>query len=97
RSAPAEKLRQKLGPEHWGAFQYACHRLADGMLELARGRRGAIPTTVLLLSGDVHFSHLARVRPRDGRTTSRIAQLVSSPLCNQLSPPLRRMARMSAT
>src|SRR5699024_8225040 len=71
--------------------------LADGVLELARGRRGATPTTILLLSGDVHFSYLARVRPRNGRTTSRIAQLVSSPLCNQLSPPLRRIARMSAT
>ena len=95
--APAEKLRQKLDLEHWGAFQYSFHRLADGVLDLARGRRGASPATILLLSGDVHFSYLARVRPRNGRATSRIAQLVSSPLCNQLPPPLRRMARMSAT
>ena len=95
--APAEKLRQKLDLEHWGAFQYSFRRLAEGVLDVARGGRGAAPTTVLLLSGDVHFSYLARARARDGETSSRIAQLVSSPLCNQLPLPLRRMARLSAT
>ena len=95
--APAEKLRQKLDLEHWAAFQYSFRRLADEVLDVARGERGPAPATILLLSGDVHFSYLARARSRDGRTTSRIAQLVSSPLCNQLPLPLRRMARLSAT
>jgi hypothetical protein len=95
---PAERLRQALDLEHWGAFQYSLRRLAAGVGELARGERGPAPATVLLLSGDVHFSYLARVHGLDGpEGTSRVAQLVSSPLCNQLPVNLRRLARLSAT
>ena len=94
---PAEKLRQALDLEHWGAFQYSFHRLADAVLEVARGERGPAPATVLLLSGDVHFSYLARARARAGETTSRVTQLVSSALCNQLPPNFRRAAALSAS
>jgi hypothetical protein len=93
---PAERLRQALDLEHWGAFQYSFHRLADAVLDVARGGRGPAPATILLLSGDVHFSYLARARARAGETTSRVTQLVSSALCNQLSPNLRRAAALSA-
>lgn len=94
---PAEKLRQALDLEHWGAFQYSFHRLADAVLEVARGERGPAPATVLLLSGDVHFSYLARAHARSGRTTSRVTQLVSSALCNQLPVNFRRAAALSAS
>ncbi|WP_026129354.1 alkaline phosphatase D family protein [Nocardiopsis prasina] len=94
---PAERLRQALDLEHWGAFQYSFHRLAEALLDVARGARGPAPATILLLGGDVHFSYLARARAREGRTTSRIAQLVSSALCNQLPPNLRRAATLSAS
>lgn len=94
---PAEKLRQALDLEHWGAFQYSFHRLADAVLEVARGERGPAPATVLLLSGDVHFSYLARAHPRSGGTTSRVTQLVSSALCNQLPVNFRRAAALSAS
>ena len=94
---PAEKLRQALDLEHWGAFQYSFHRLADAVLEVARGERGPAPATVLLLSGDVHFSYLARAHARSGRTTSRVTQLVSSALCNQLPINFRRAAALSAS
>ncbi|WP_307851224.1 alkaline phosphatase D family protein [Nocardiopsis sp. MG754419] len=94
---PAERLRQGLDLEHWGAFQYSFHRLADAVLEVARGERGPAPATVLLLSGDVHFSYRARAHARAGETSSRVTQLVSSALCNQLTVNLRRAATLSAS
>lgn len=96
---PAEKLRQALDLEHWSAFQYSFRRFTRAIGELARGERGPAPATVVLLSGDVHFSYLARARSAgtDGKGHSRVTQLVSSPLCNQLPANLRRMARLSAT
>lgn len=94
---PAERLRQALDLEHWGAFQYSFRRLAEAVLEVARGERGPAPTTVLFLSGDVHFSYLARARARSGQTTSRVTQLVSSALCNQLPVAFRRAASLSAS
>ncbi|MBB6119719.1 alkaline phosphatase D family protein [Nocardiopsis algeriensis] len=93
---PGERLRQALDLEHWGAFRHSFARLSAAVGELSRGERGPAPATVLFLGGDVHFSYLARARHRDGGG-SRITQLVSSPLCNQLSPGLRRTAALSAS
>ena len=96
--APAERLRQGLDLEHWGAFQYSFTRLTETLLEVARGERGPAPATVLLLSGDVHFSYLARARPCEGQElSSRVTQLVSSPLCNRMPSNLRRTAWLSTT
>ncbi|MFD6097391.1 alkaline phosphatase D family protein [Nocardiopsis flavescens] len=95
---PAERLRQALDLEHWGAFRYSFGRLADAVGRVARGERGPAPASVLLLSGDVHFSYTAPVRHRDvGGDGSTILQLVSSPLCNRLPANFRRMARLSAS
>ncbi|WP_285734120.1 alkaline phosphatase D family protein [Nocardiopsis sp. ATB16-24] len=90
---PAERLRRELDLEHWAAFQYSFRRLSDTVGRVCRGERGPAPSTVLFLSGDVHFSYLARVRGVGGR----VAQLVSSPLCNQVPPSMRRMIRLSAS
>ncbi|WP_028648255.1 alkaline phosphatase D family protein [Nocardiopsis sp. CNT312] len=92
---PAEKLRQAMDMEHWGAFQYSFWRLADGVRALCRGERGEAPATVLFLSGDVHFSYAARVDGGDAAGGTRVAQLVSSPLCNRLPAPMRRLTRLS--
>ncbi|MBE2999666.1 alkaline phosphatase D family protein [Nocardiopsis sp. HNM0947] len=96
--APAERLRQALDLEHWGAFQYSFAHLAGAVLEVARGERGPAPATVLLLSGDVHFSYMARAVPSEGEAPgTRVTQLVSSPLCNRLPSHLRRTAWLSTT
>ncbi|MEU0241696.1 alkaline phosphatase D family protein [Nocardiopsis sp. NPDC006198] len=93
-----ERLRQAMDLEHWGAFQYSMRRLGDAVGAAARGERGPAPATVLFLSGDVHFSYAAPVRHRhvaEGGT--RVTQLVSSPLCNQLSAGTRRVVRLTAS
>ncbi len=60
-AGPAEKLRQALDLEHWAAFQSSFQRLARHVTEVARGRHGAPPETIVALSGDVHHAYLMQV------------------------------------
>ncbi|WP_198345756.1 alkaline phosphatase D family protein [Nocardiopsis gilva] len=93
-----ERLRREVDLEHWAAFQRSFHALADTVLGIAAGERGAPPATVLFLGGDVHFSYLAQARPRSGAarpSATRITQLVCSPTCNRLPPLMRRLTSLS--
>src|SRR5690606_37403818 len=78
----SETLRQAIDLEHWAAFRRSfeelCRMLAgfDGM--------------VVLLSGDVHYSYVAKVRRRP------IYQVVCSPIRNPLSRVLR-LANIAAS
>ncbi|GLX06281.1 alkaline phosphatase D family protein [Microbispora sp. NBRC 16548] len=81
-----ERVRQFLDLEHWGAFRRSFEELAQVVLEVASGGRGRPPATVLLLSGDVHYSYMASVRRRGG---GRVHQVVCSPIRNPLSRTLR--------
>ncbi|HYT26236.1 MAG TPA: alkaline phosphatase D family protein, partial [Actinomycetota bacterium] len=54
-----EQLRQAADLEHWAAFGSSFERLARLLLEVASGRRGPAPASVVLLSGDVHHAYLA--------------------------------------
>lgn len=63
--------------------------LARTVAEIARGARGAPPASVLLLSGDVHYSYLAKARIR--RAASPVYQVVCSPIRN----PLKRLMRVA--
>ncbi|WP_459798706.1 alkaline phosphatase D family protein [Herbidospora sp. RD11066] len=70
-----EKIRQAVDLEHWAAFR----RSFDRLLKML----AASGTTVMLMSGDVHYSYVARVRGLP------IYQLVCSPIRNPLSRTLR--------
>ncbi|MEJ5946396.1 alkaline phosphatase D family protein [Pseudokineococcus basanitobsidens] len=81
----AERLRQAVDLEHWGAFESSFRRLVDRLGEVAAGRLGREPSTVLLLSGDVHHGYVAPLRYPAGRgVRSPVVQVVSSPLRNAL-------------
>lgn len=82
----AEKLRQAIDLEHWGAFQTSFRQVAGMAVEVAEGKRGPAPETVTFLSGDVHFSYVSEVERSSG---SRIIQAVCSPIRN----PLPRLMR----
>ncbi|HEY8472552.1 MAG TPA: alkaline phosphatase D family protein [Natronosporangium sp.] len=84
----AERLRESVDLEHWGAFRVSFDALATRIREIASGQRGDPPATVLFLSGDVHYSYLARARLR--RASSRVYQIVCSPIRN----PLKRIWRL---
>jgi PhoD-like phosphatase len=91
-----ERLRQRLALEHWAAFAGSFDRLAAAVGEVGAGRRGAPPSTVLVLSGDVHYCYLAGARWAAGAgVRSRVYQVVCSPLRNRLSPRLRLATRVA--
>jgi hypothetical protein len=89
----AEKLRQALDLEHWAAFQKSFQRLAVLATEVADGKRGDAPETVMFLSGDVHFSYVAEVQRTTG---SRIIQAVCSPIRNPLPRLMRFVTAISS-
>ncbi|GAB3532622.1 alkaline phosphatase D family protein [Arthrobacter tecti] len=83
-----ERIRRAVDLEHWGAFQRSFRAVADFAVEVADGKRGAPPQTVMFLSGDVHFSYIAEVERDSG---SRIIQAVCSPIRNPLPRIMRFM------
>jgi hypothetical protein len=82
-----EKIRQGVDLEHWAAFEASFHALADTLLEVARRMDG--PQSIALLSGDVHYSYLARVTG----TSTPISQVVCSPMRNRLPWKYRMLQR----
>jgi len=92
-AAVGERLRQGFDLEHWGAFQKSFREVAAMATEVADGRRGTAPETVVFLSGDVHFSYVAEV---DRSSGSRIVQAVCSPIRNPLPVAMRSFAAVVA-
>jgi hypothetical protein len=88
-----EKIRRAVDLEHWAAFQEGFGALAKMIVEVADGKRGDAPTTITLLSGDVHNSYVAEV---DREGPCRIVQLVCSPIRNPLPRSLRWVSGFSS-
>jgi len=91
-----ERLRQAIDLEHWAAFHRSFNRLGGMLAEVAAGRRGPAPSSLTLLSGDVHFAYLAELR-LPGGATSPVHQVVCSPFRNPLDPRLRLANRLAFT
>ncbi|MFF3227474.1 alkaline phosphatase D family protein [Nocardia suismassiliense] len=77
-----EKVRQAADLEHWPAFRASFERLARLIHRL--GTAPAAPSTICVLSGDVHHSYAARATYAEP-TKSEVLQLVCSPVHND--PP----------
>jgi PhoD-like phosphatase len=89
-----ERIRRALDLEHWAAFGASFAKLERLLGDVAAGRRGAPPATVVVLSGDVHYSYLARVERAGGAP---IYQATCSPLRNPLERKLRLAGRLVAS
>ena len=88
----AERLRQELDLEHWPAFQTSFRRMCEHLREVGAGHRGEAPSTICVLSGDVHHAYLAEVGfPRDAGVESAVWQAVCSPFRNPLDAKERRV------
>jgi hypothetical protein len=93
-----ERIRQGVDLEHWAAFPRSFERLTRRLGEVAAGRRGAAPATVLVLSGDVHHSYVAPLSfPSSLGARSRVVQVVSSPLRNAVPRHVQRGFRLAAS
>ncbi len=88
-----ERLRRAIDLEHWPAFGRSLHGLLDGVAEVAGGGRGAAPSTLLLLGGDVHFGYVSRAHWPGSEAATPVHQVVSSPMRNPLLRRLRREVR----
>jgi hypothetical protein len=83
-----EWLRIKADLEDWPAFDRSLGALVQLLGELGAASRPEAPATISVLSGDIHFSYAAEVRfPAEHAVTSRVHQLVSSPIRNALTGP----------
>ena len=92
-----EWLRQAADLEHWAAFRGSFDRMVSRLGEVAEGARGRAPSTVIVLSGDVHHSYVAPLRYPARHVQSHVVQVVSSPLRNAFPRRLQRAFRVGHT
>jgi len=90
-----ERLRQAVDLEHWAAFQDTFHAVARMATEVATGRRGAAPSTVTFLSGDVHHSYVSEARPTRHSTIGRLDSALLQAVCSPIRNPLPRRMRFA--
>ena len=93
----SEKVRQALDLEHWAAFQHCFGRLSVLLEDVAAGRRGPAPATIMLLSGDVHHAYVAEAWFPGRDVSSRVLQATCSPIRNPLDKRERRALRAAFT
>jgi hypothetical protein len=91
-----ERIRRAVDLEHWAAFNESFRRMEDLLMEVASGRRGPPPATIVGIGGDVHHAYLAEVGfPRDAGLESAVYQAVCSPFRNALDSHERTIVRMA--
>jgi len=91
-----EKIRRAVDLEHWAAFNESFRRMEGLLTEVASGRRGRPPATIVALAGDVHHAYLAEVGfPRDAGPKSAVYQAVCSPFRNALDSHERRIVQLA--
>jgi phosphodiesterase/alkaline phosphatase D-like protein len=95
----AEKLRRAVDFDHWGSFSRSFRDLRDLLGDIAAGRRGAKPASVVVLAGDVHHAYLCEVGWPIGEADGKapIYQAVCSPYRNPLSSKEQRVIRAAFT
>jgi len=92
-----EKVRRTLDLEHWAAFRRSFERMSILLEELASGKRGKPPSTIVMLSGDVHHAYLAEVAFRKSvGAQSAVYQATCSPFRNGLDANERRMVKFAS-
>ena len=92
-----ERVRRAIDTEHWPSFDDSFRRFERLLIGRATGDRDVeAPATITVLGGDIHFSYGVAVEPRgDHRFSSRVHQVVSSPIRNILGAPERRAMRFA--
>ena len=87
-----EKLRRVAVMDHWASFQRTFHQLAELLDDVAHGRVGDAPASIVMLSGDVHHCYLAEVGFRhDTGRHSPVWQAVCSAFRKELAPSEKRI------
>jgi hypothetical protein len=92
----AEKMRRAVDFDHWASFDRSFQRMRELLEELASGRRGKAPASILVLSGDVHHAYLTEVglRGEGEQAETAVYQAVCSPYRNPLANHERRAIKI---
>lgn len=98
-----EKVRITANLDHWACFQDSYRRLEDLVIDVARGRRGQRPKSMVLFGGDVHHCWVSEVAPPapdgadDSPTPTKFWQVVCSGLRKDPSAAERVVLRLGHT
>lgn len=91
-----EKVRHAIDTEHWPAFDDSFRKFEQLLIDRATGTDGnEPPDTITVMGGDIHFSYGVAIEPRNGVFTSRVHQVVVSPIRNILGASERRAMRFA--
>ncbi|MBS1891054.1 MAG: alkaline phosphatase D family protein [Actinobacteria bacterium] len=95
----AEKLRREVDFDHWGCFSHSFRALRDLLGEVAEGRRGRKPASIVVMAGDVHHAYLCQVGWPAGQADDKapVYQAVCSPYRNPLSSKEQRVIKAGFT
>ncbi len=92
-----ETIRRSQDLDQWASFHASFAALTALIRRVAAGERGNPPSSVTILSGDVHHGYLAEASFHDGNAGSRVHQAVCSPLRNALPNEKSRLQRVAWT
>jgi hypothetical protein len=82
-----EWIRRRAVMDHWASFQDTHRRIAQLIDDIAHGREGDAPASIVMLSGDVHHCYLAEVGFTPGAgPRSAVWQAVCSAFRKELAP-----------
>jgi hypothetical protein len=84
----------KADMEDWPSFANSFDRFVDLLAATGSRDRPHPPTTISVLSGDIHFSYAAEIRLDQRPMASKVHQLVNSPIRNSLTGPERTAMRL---
>lgn len=91
-----ERLRRALDLEDWPAFSRSFDALVRLLAEVGAEGRDDAPSTISVLSGDIHFSYHSELHfPAASPLRSRVHQIVNSPMRNALRPHERTAMRVA--
>jgi len=92
-----EKIRRSKDLDHWSSFHDSFLELTRLIRAVGAGEKGQPPTSIIVLSGDVHLGYVAEATFRDEEVKSIIYQAVSSPFRNSLPGEKSRLHNASWT
>lgn len=94
-----EKVRMAANLDHWACFQDSFRRFEDLVIEVAGGKRGPAPESMVLFGGDVHHCWVSEVALPDetANAGTKIWQVVCSGLRKEPSAVERVVLRIGHT
>ena len=92
-----EAIRRSQDLAQWASFHESFEALTALILRIAGGKKGDPPSSVKILSGDVHHGYLAEASFDGMRLGSRVHQAVCSPLRNALPGEKSRLQNLAWT